>query len=94
MTESTIYRMESNKKLFIVKKNHSAKLENKNMSLLRILAKKKASSAAENQQTTTSPLSPPHTEPPSLFPSQAESGNNSLPVSLSRVSYHFMCLVL
>ena len=53
------------------------------MSLLRILAKKKASLTSANQQLSTlSSNSTPNIEPPSLFPSQAESGNIILALCL------------
>ena len=48
------------------------------MSLLRILAKKKTSSTLNSStQQTTSANSTPNLEPPSLFPTQEESGNYS-----------------
>ena len=54
------------------------------MLLLRILAKKKTSSTlTSSNQQTTSANSTPNTEPPSLFPTQEESGNSS-----------FMCYLL
>ena len=54
------------------------------MLLLRILAKKKTSSSLTScKQQTTSTNSTPNIEPPSLFPTQEESGNSS-----------FMCYLL
>ena len=52
--------------------------KSKIMSLLRILAKKKTSSTLNSStQQTTSANSTPNLEPPSLFPTQEESGNYS-----------------
>ena len=53
------------------------------MSLLRILAKKNASlTSANHQPSTLSSNSTPNIEPPSLFPSQAESSNITLALCL------------